>query len=365
MRISKSSICTFSDSKSNKEIRQKSENGEEKEKEPNGWEQEGASGPTYSRGGNDVTSCFESMSTSCSTMSLPLTDVVFLNDPNPIDLTKQENAHKYGKTKSFHSRLLTSDQRLQYIQVMKDQFHSKKLRSLNTSLGSDKNRWASYRVKRVKNTKKRDGRNSPSAVSSKKRLISPWVEDDPVKLENLEKRAQSAPVSVSNNACKGKPTPPGLSRANTILTLLDEFDLEKPVQLSHYRSHPNDRKPMPDRYIKAYLHHRDSMESGQGLVAQRDSEHAERAPPSRGVCPNNNRPMTTERMWPPTEQAGRHTFTVTKIPLDARKMGPKQHSPAGYLRTLTDTTEHKTKSAPSYHGNSLKSKLPVIKINNE
>ena len=317
-----------------------------------------------------------------SNHSLPasLPSFNYLDDPNPLDAPKRVNPHKYRSTKAFFSRILSNDQKLQDLKIVAD--HSDK----------EQQKYPKNLTRQLHSEKERDTPNHSKGITTatdynsytKKRILSPWCEDDPESLKRLRKRIKSAPVLLNCPASQHKPRY-RLSRSNTALTILKEFDQERSTVTSRNGKRFK-TKPMTDRYIAAYMHHQETANR-----AKRDQHvlNDHNAPPNRPKVLNDNDQTAGGEMvisskhvpivarspctisgrcseileTPPQHvQTRSHdkeaSVAVTKLSNTSRRLsGPKHYSPAGYL----DTTGKYTHKQSSINGKSFT--LPTLLIN--
>ena len=287
-----------------------------------------------------------------SNLSLPasLPSINYLDDPNPLDAPKRENPHKYRSTKSFFFRISSSDQKLQDLKIVaddSDQEQQKYSQKLTRQL-----RDAPYH-----NNNKSNTTTTNSNSSAKKRIFSPWSKDDPESLKKLRKRIKSAPVVLNCPASQHKPRH-RLSRSNTALTILKEFDQENST-VTNRNGKRFKTKPMIDRYVAAYMHHQETATRAKGdelhdynapnsLKVQNDtgqtagddmvksSKHIHIVPRS----PSTISGRCSEILEVPVQHVPKRSHdkdasvAVTKLSNTSRRLsGPKHYSPAGYLDT--------------------------------
>ena len=293
-----------------------------------------------------------------SNLSLPasLPSINYIDDPNPLHAPKRENPHKYRSTKAFFSRILSSDQKLQDLKIAaedSDQEQEKYPQKLVTQLldapGHNKG-----------NTTTTD-----SNSSGNKRILSPWSEDDPESLKKLRKRIKSAPVVLNCPASQHKPRY-RLSRSNTALTILKEFDRERSTVTSRngkrFRT-----KPMIDRYVAAYMHHQETANRAKGdeLNAPNRPKVLNGIDQTAGgdIVPRSASTISgrcSEIKEAPVQHVHdkQASVAVTKLSNVSRRLsGPKHYSPAGYLDT-TGKHAHKQSGVDEKHFT-----LPTLLIN--
>ena len=235
--------------------------------------------------------------------------------------------------------------------------------------------------------------NDFSTFTTSKRTICPWNEDDTEMLKRLRKRVKSAPIILNSPAFQHKPGL-SLSRSNTFLTILDEFDLEMSPMTSG-KGQKCKRKSMPDRYIKAYMHHKESARYSdddhlQNLILGQIRSHDQIRPHDQAdqrsssirrplsstfrCSPRHVRPL--EIMTSSTTQdhyVGNHdiieevsSISVPKLVNPNHRYSGMKHymySPAGYLKTNVETTE----KVHCRHCSNVdrKSRLPFLPGNDE
>ena len=328
-----------------------------------------------------------------STLSLPASLPNYTDDPNPLNSAKKANPHKYRSTKSFFSRILSSDLRIQDLNGSKGDPDQEQLKN---SYGVTKHTYCEqeWAARRHLKSRTMGTHDCDQSYSSKRRILCPWNDDDPEMLRRFRKRVKSAPVVLNSPAIQHKPGL-NLSRSRTTLSILSEFDLERSAMTSR-KCQKFKQKTMPGRYMQVYIQHQENAKGTENdKTEERINNQMSRSTEQTGRIQTNKAEIRSSDLAWPQDQSGERSqyllhslptiqrptstkapsveilesqnkefksaksafhneissVSVTKLAVQScRLSGPKHYSPAGYL----DTTE-KFQNKPH--------KLPTILVN--